>query len=114
MRHKDGWSAASTIGAKATGQITPSTTTSEHADASAVGHCRGVDWRDTCFNAALHGAMLAVAMDVRQVNLNLLIALNALLAHRNVTRAATQMGLTQSAMSGELRRLRALFSDELL
>jgi LysR family nod box-dependent transcriptional activator len=53
-------------------------------------------------------------MDVRQVNLNLLIALNALLAHRNVTRAATQMGLTQSAMSGELRRLRALFSDELL
>jgi LysR family transcriptional regulator, nod-box dependent transcriptional activator len=53
-------------------------------------------------------------MDIRQVNLNLLVALNALLAHRNVTRAALEVGLTQSAMSGELRRLRALFHDELL
>ncbi len=53
-------------------------------------------------------------MDIRQVNLNLLAALNALLARRNVTRAAAEIGLTQSAMSGELRRLRALFGDELL
>src|SRR5919202_1020063 len=53
-------------------------------------------------------------MNLRQINLNLLVALHALLVHRNVTRAADQVGLTQSAMSGELRRLRGLFGDELL
>src|SRR5215216_2732438 len=53
-------------------------------------------------------------MNLRQVNLNLLVALHALITQRNVTRAADQVGLTQSAMSGELRRLRALFADELL
>jgi LysR family transcriptional regulator, nod-box dependent transcriptional activator len=53
-------------------------------------------------------------MNLRQVNLNLLVALHALMTQRNVTRAADQVGLTQSAMSGELRRLRALFGDELL
>ena len=53
-------------------------------------------------------------MNLRQVNLNLLVALHALLTQRNVTRAASDVGLTQSAMSGELRRLRALCADELL
>jgi DNA-binding transcriptional LysR family regulator len=53
-------------------------------------------------------------MNLRQVNLNLLVALHALMTQRNVTRAAEAVGLTQSAMSGELRRLRGLFGDELL
>src|SRR5579859_5304064 len=53
-------------------------------------------------------------MNLRQVNLNLLVALHALMTQRNVTRAAEAVGLTQSAMSGELRRLRALFGDQLL
>src|SRR5437868_3077316 len=53
-------------------------------------------------------------MNLRQVNLNLLVALHALMTQRNVTRAAEAVGLTQSAMSGELRRLRALFGDDLL
>ena len=53
-------------------------------------------------------------MYLRQFNLNLLVALNALLNHRNVTRAADEVGVTQSAMSGELRRLRSIFGDELL
>lgn len=49
-----------------------------------------------------------------QIDLNLLVALNALLTERNVTRAAARVGRTQSAMSHNLGRLRALFGDELL
>jgi len=51
---------------------------------------------------------------LRDVNLNLLVALDALLRTRNVTRAGEEVSLTQSAMSGELRRLRQMFGDELL
>ena len=48
------------------------------------------------------------------LNLNLLVALDALLSERNVTRAARRAGITQPAMSQTLGRLRALFSDPLL
>ncbi len=58
-------------------------------------------------------------MNIDHVNLsgidrNLLVALDALLTERSVTRAATRVGLGQSAMSHNLARLRALFGDELL
>jgi DNA-binding transcriptional LysR family regulator len=53
-------------------------------------------------------------MDVRTVDLNLLVALDALLAERNVTRAAARLRLSQSAMSAALARLRAVFGDPLL
>ncbi len=53
-------------------------------------------------------------MDIRSVDLNLLVALDVLLAERNVTRAATRLGLSQSAMSAALARLRVLFNDPLL
>jgi DNA-binding transcriptional LysR family regulator len=53
-------------------------------------------------------------MDIRDVDLNLLVALEALLAERNVTRAAQRLGLSQSSMSASLARLRALFNDPLL
>lgn len=48
------------------------------------------------------------------VDLNLLVALDALTRERHVTRAAERAGVTQSAMSHTLRRLRALFDDPLL
>jgi DNA-binding transcriptional LysR family regulator len=48
------------------------------------------------------------------IDLNLLVALDALLIERSVTRAANRIGLTQSAMSHALARLRTLFGDELL
>jgi DNA-binding transcriptional LysR family regulator len=48
------------------------------------------------------------------VDLNLLVALDALLAERSVTRAAARVGITQSAMSHTLARLRAQFRDEIL
>lgn len=53
-------------------------------------------------------------MNLRSVDLNLLVALDALLAERHVTRAADKIGLSQSAMSNALSRLRGLFADELL
>ena len=53
-------------------------------------------------------------MSLRRVDLNLLVALDALLAERHVTRAALQVGLSQPAMSNALRRLRHAMNDELL
>jgi len=46
--------------------------------------------------------------------MNLLIALDSLLAEGNVTAAARRHGVTQSAMSHNLARLRELFDDRLL
>jgi len=54
------------------------------------------------------------AVHLGSVDLNLLVALDALLVDRNVTRAAARVGITQSAMSHALSRLRALTGDELL
>ncbi|MFI0409289.1 LysR family transcriptional regulator [Actinomadura sp. 3N508] len=48
------------------------------------------------------------------VNLNLLVPLLAVLEERSVTRAAERVGLTQSAMSHALARMRRLFRDDLL
>lgn len=53
-------------------------------------------------------------MDIRTVDLNLLVALDALLTERNVTRAAEKLELSQSAMSAALGRLRVVFGDPLL
>jgi LysR family nod box-dependent transcriptional activator len=49
-----------------------------------------------------------------KLDLNLLVALDALLTHRHVTRAAERLCLSQSAMSGSLSRLRAHFKDDLI
>jgi DNA-binding transcriptional LysR family regulator len=53
-------------------------------------------------------------MDLHLFDLNLLVALDALLTERNVTRAGNRLNLSQSAMSGALARLRHYFHDELL
>lgn len=54
--------------------------------------------------------------DVRlaAVDLNLLVAARALLSERHVTRASRQLGLSQSATSHALARLRELYGDPLL
>ncbi len=52
-------------------------------------------------------------VNIAAVNLNLLVAFEALLAERNVTRAARRLGVTQSAVSNALRQLRVLFDDPL-
>jgi DNA-binding transcriptional LysR family regulator len=51
-------------------------------------------------------------MDVRGLDLNLLIPLRVLLTERQVTRAAEQLGITQPAMSASLARLRKQLDDE--
>jgi DNA-binding transcriptional LysR family regulator len=53
-------------------------------------------------------------MNLRAVDLNLLVILEALLAERSVTRAAGRLHLSQPATSHALDRLRTLFADPLL
>ena len=53
-------------------------------------------------------------VDLRRVDLNLLVALDVLLEEKSVTRAAQRLGLSQPATSRALARLRTLFSDALL
>jgi LysR family nod box-dependent transcriptional activator len=48
------------------------------------------------------------------LDLNLLVALDALVKHRNVSSAARSLNLSQPAMSGALGRLRKFFQDDLL
>lgn len=52
--------------------------------------------------------------NLRGIDLNLLVVLDALLRERHVTRAAHKVGLSQPAMSSALGRLRHVFDDELL
>ena len=59
-----------------------------------------------------HSSMAAV--DGSSLDLNLLHALDVLLAERNVTRAASRLGLTQSSTSHALARLREAIGDPLL
>lgn len=63
-----------------------------------------VNTRDT---ADVHRAL-------SRLDLNLIVALDALLTTRNVTRAAERLSLSQPALSASLSRLRAHFDDPLL
>lgn len=53
-------------------------------------------------------------MNFKGLDLNLVVALDALLKHQNVTRAGQALHMSQSAMSGALGRLREHFGDPLL
>ncbi|MCC5968741.1 MAG: LysR family transcriptional regulator [Pararhodobacter sp.] len=53
-------------------------------------------------------------VNLRGIDLNLLVVLQALLDECSVTRAATRLGMSQPAASRALARLRQLFSDPLL
>jgi len=52
-------------------------------------------------------------MDIRGMDLNLLVAFDSMIEHRSVTRAAEAMGLSQPAMSAAVARLRKAFGDPL-
>lgn len=54
------------------------------------------------------------AMQLRNVDLNLLPSLRALLEERSVSRAAERMHMSQPALSAALARLRRHYNDELL
>jgi DNA-binding transcriptional LysR family regulator len=51
--------------------------------------------------------------DIRRIDLNLLLALSALLEEQSVTRAAKRLALTQPTVSAMLARLRKIFGDSL-
>lgn len=53
-------------------------------------------------------------MRLDNFDLNLLLAFDALMEERSVTRAGTRLNLSQAAMSASLKRLRAAFQDEIL
>lgn len=53
-------------------------------------------------------------MNLSSLDLNLVVALRALLEERNVTQAGRRVGLSQPAMSAALARLRRHFDDDLL
>jgi DNA-binding transcriptional LysR family regulator len=52
-------------------------------------------------------------MNIQAMDLNLLVAFEALIEERSVSRAALRIGLSQPAMSNALSRLRAAFGDPL-
>lgn len=53
-------------------------------------------------------------MNLRTIDLNLLVILDALLDEAHVSRAASRLGLSQPATSAALQRCRHLFRDDLL
>ncbi|CAN1565530.1 hypothetical protein B9Z42_00180 [Limnohabitans sp. B9-3] len=52
-------------------------------------------------------------MDIRSLDLNLLVVFDAMLQQQNVTKAAEAIKLSQPAMSAAISRLRVLFDDQL-
>ncbi|WP_257221808.1 LysR family transcriptional regulator [Pseudomonas atacamensis] len=57
--------------------------------------------------------IVEAGMNLRSIDLNLLVIFDALMAERHVTRAAQRIPMTQPAMSNALARLRHVFKDEL-
>lgn len=52
-------------------------------------------------------------MELHDIDLNLLVVFNQLLAERRVSRVAETLGISQPAVSNSLAKLRKLFGDEL-
>lgn len=69
------------------------------------GSCRGA------FGAILRDMDV---LDLRRLDLNLLVPLHAILVERSVSAAARRVGLTQPAVSKSLQKLRQHFGDELV
>ncbi|MGL5943074.1 MAG: LysR family transcriptional regulator [Waterburya sp.] len=53
-------------------------------------------------------------INLRQLDLNLLIALDVLITEASVTKAAEKLNMSQSAMSHALKRLRTILNDDIL
>jgi len=58
--------------------------------------------------------LIIIEVNISAVDLNLLVVLDAVLTERSATRAAKRLGVTQSAVSNALARLRDLFGDPLV
>ncbi len=51
--------------------------------------------------------------DISRLDAKLLVAFDAVMEERSVTRAAERLNMTQQGLSGMLQRLRDLFGDAL-
>jgi DNA-binding transcriptional LysR family regulator len=60
------------------------------------------------------GMAIIAHMNLVAIDLNLLVAFEALLEERHVTRAGQRIGLAQPSMSSALSRLRVLLNDDIL
>jgi DNA-binding transcriptional LysR family regulator len=65
-------------------------------------------------NTRTFDSALGCFVNLASLDLNLVVALRALLEERNVTKAGRRIGLSQPAMSAALARLRRHFDDNLL
>jgi DNA-binding transcriptional LysR family regulator len=63
---------------------------------------------------SFHASDAASPERLSAIDLNLVVAFDAIVRERSVTRAAQRVGVTQSAMSHILRRLRQLLGDPLV
>jgi LysR family transcriptional regulator, mexEF-oprN operon transcriptional activator len=54
------------------------------------------------------------SINLADIDLNLLVAFDALLSERSVSEAASRLGLTQPAMSKRLAKLRQILRDDIL
>ena len=70
--------------------------------------------RGTSFFQSIVNMIYIHCMNLNSLDLNLLVALDALLREANVSRAAMRIGLSQPAASHALQRLRDLIGDPLL
>src|ERR1700736_327632 len=70
--------------------------------------------RRTSFFQSIVNMIYIRLMNLNSLDLNLLVALDALLLEANVSRAAMRIGLSQPAASHALQRLRDLIGDPLL
>jgi DNA-binding transcriptional LysR family regulator len=68
----------------------------------------------TAFFQSIVNIIYIRLMNLASLDLNLLVALDALLLEGNVSRAAMRVGLSQPAMSHALQRLRDMLGDPLL
>src|SRR5712671_5373287 len=82
--------------------------------------CFSIDWllpimaRRASFFQSIENMISISSMNLTSLDLNLLVALDALLREANVSRAAMRIGLSQPAASHALQRLRDLVGDPLL
>ena len=70
--------------------------------------------RPVAFFQSIVGMIYIHPINLNSLDLNLLVALDALLREANVSRAAMRIGLSQPAASHALQRLRDLIGDPLL
>lgn len=56
---------------------------------------------------------MVTPMELKDIDLNLLVVFNQMLMERKVSGAAEKLGLTQPAVSNALNRLRKLLGDDL-